>query len=111
MGPHGFNFWGHSSTLCNKGGGCDAVSKIGGCFADGGPHWQTAEASWYAMDPRRRGKSWHPPTGMHLLRGEIMAYLYVQIVADAIHTVWTDVKASDGSQDALAELATGGEFM
>lgn len=92
VGPWGFNFWAHSSKLCNNGKGCDAVAMVGQCAANGGPKWITAEAAYYAMDPQKKGRTWHPTAGMHLLRGEVLAYNYVQMLADAIFTVEEDLK-------------------
>jgi hypothetical protein len=91
--PWGFNFFAHSSKLCNDGKGCDAVNVVGECAASGGPKWITAEAAYYAGDKNRHGKTWHPPAGMHLLRGEVLAYNYVQIIADAVFTVENDLKS------------------
>jgi hypothetical protein len=98
--PWGFNFWAHSSTLCNQGKGCDAVNVIGECAASGGPKWITEEASYYAGDKNKKGKSWHPPAGMHLLRGEVLAYNYAQILADAVFTVENDLKTKTPAQAA-----------
>ena len=89
--PWGFNFWAHSSTLCDNGKGCDAVSVIGQCAANGGPRWITQDAAYYAGEKGKHGKTWHPSSGMHLLRGETLAFNYVQIIADAVFTVEKDL--------------------
>jgi hypothetical protein len=34
-----------------------------------------------------RGGSWHPSVGMHLLRGELLAYNYAYILLDAINEI------------------------
>lgn len=44
-----------------------------------------AETSYYAEEPTRNGKSWHPPSGMHLMRGEVLAYTFAHIVADTVY--------------------------
>lgn len=59
------------------------------------------ETAWYARDPEKHGKEWHPPTGMHLLRGEILAWNYVHIVMDAIFTV-EEVLKNTSKPDAAA---------
>jgi hypothetical protein len=92
VGPHGFSVWGHSSHLCNNGAGCTAIDMKGDCLERGGPHWMVAETSYYAEDPNRGGKSWHPPTGMHLMRGEVLAYTFAHIVADTIYMLQNDSK-------------------
>jgi hypothetical protein len=103
VGPHGFSVWGHSSKLCNHGAGCDAINVKGECFDKGGPHWQVAETSYYANEPNKKGKSWHPPTGMHLLRGEILAYNYAHILADTIYMIQEDLKTLS-KEDALKSI-------
>ena len=45
----------------------------------------TLEAAKYTATSR--GKKWHPSAGMHLLRGEIIAYRYSYILLDAVYTV------------------------
>ena len=92
VGPHGFSVWGHSSSLCNNGKGCTAIDMKGDCQERGGPHWMVAETSYYAEDPNRSGKNWHPPTGMHLMRGEVLAYTFAHIVADTIFMLQNDSK-------------------
>eukprot|EP01033_Poteriospumella_lacustris_P007876 gene7876-5657_t len=91
VGPHGYSVWGHSSTLCNNGKGCNALDVKGDCYERGGPHWMTKEAAYYAMDPNARGKNWHPTAGMHLMRGEQLAYNYAHILADTIYTIQQDL--------------------
>lgn len=92
VGPHGFSVWGHSSTLCNNGTGCTAIDVKGPCQSAGGPHWMVQETAWYARDPEHHGKEWHPPSGMHLLRGETLAWNYVHIIMDAIYAVEETLK-------------------
>lgn len=92
VGPHGYSVWGHSSKLCNNGTGCDAINVKGECFENGGPHWMVAETSYYANEPDKHGKNWHPPAGMHLMRGEILAYNYAHIIADTIFMIKEDLK-------------------
>lgn len=71
---------------------------IGHCAAHGGPQWITEDAAYYAGEKGKRGKSWHPTAGMHLLRGETLAYNYVQIIADAVFTVETDLKTMTAAE-------------
>ncbi len=68
------------------------MAVIGQCAAHGGPKWITQDAAYYAGEKDKHGKSWHPTSGMHLVRGETLAYNYVQIIADAVFTVETDLK-------------------
>jgi hypothetical protein len=91
VGPHGFSVWGHASHKCNNGTGCTAIDKKGECQDKGGPHWMVQETSYYGQDSKR-GKEWHPSAGMHLLRGEVLAFNIVNIVADAIFAVENDLK-------------------
>lgn len=77
---------------------------VGQCAASGGPKWITAEGAYYAMDKNKKGKSWHPSAGMHLLRGETLAYNYLHFLADAVFTVEKDLKTM------TAEQASKGEF-
>jgi hypothetical protein len=94
VGPHGYSVWGHSSSLCNNGKGCNALDVKGDCYEKGGPHWMTKEASYFAMDPNARGKSWHPSAGMHLMRGELLAYNYAHIIADTLYTIQQDLSTN-----------------
>lgn len=91
-GPHGYSVWGHSGKLCNNGTGCNAIDMKGECHDKGGPHWMVQETSYYAMDRNKKGKSWHPSAGMHLLRGELLAYNYAHILADTIFMLQNDTK-------------------
>ncbi|KAJ1429011.1 hypothetical protein B484DRAFT_449606, partial [Ochromonadaceae sp. CCMP2298] len=108
--PFGFNFWAHASSLCNGGKGCDAVAVVGACAAAGGPKWITDEISWYAGVKGKAGKSWHPPAGLHTLRGDVLAYHFTQIIADAVFQVQQDLQsmsaaeASKSYADKLAAL-------
>jgi len=65
---------------------CESVKLKGACHAAGGPHWRVQEASHYG-NSQQRGRKWHPPIGMHLLRAEMLVYTYTQIVLDAIYMV------------------------
>lgn len=65
---------------------CESVRLKGTCHAAGGPHWRVQEASHYG-NSQQRGRKWHPPIGMHLLRAEMLVYTYAQIVLDAIYMV------------------------
>ncbi len=51
----------------------------------------------YARDPDKKGKDWHPPSGMHLMRGEVLAWNYVHIVMDAIYLVEETLKSVSAS--------------
>ena len=50
----------------------------------------TLEAAKYTATSH--GKKWHPSAGMHLLRGEIIAFRYSYILLDAIYTVQEGLK-------------------
>eukprot|EP00981_Chlorochromonas_danica_P002095 scaffold423_cov185-Ochromonas_danica.AAC.19 len=91
VGPHGYSVWAHSSKLCNNGTGCNAVDMRGPCYDQGGAHWMTAETSYYGGIKGRSGKSWHPPAGMHLLRGEVLTYNMAHILADAAFMILEDL--------------------
>lgn len=101
VGPHGFSVWGHSSKLCNDGKGCDAFAMKGDCHDKGGPHWLVAETSYYAGIKDKKGMNWHPPAGMHLMRGEVLAYNFVHILVDAIHMILEDLQTST-KEEAIA---------
>lgn len=76
--------------MCNDGKGCTAVDEKGPCFDQGGPHWMIAETSYYAGEKNKIGKNWHPPAGMHLMRGEILAYNMAHILADTLFMIQAD---------------------
>lgn len=92
VGPHGYSVWGHSSSLCNNGTGCTAIDVKGDCFEKGGPHWMVAETAYYAGEEGKHGKSWHPPAGMHLMRGEVLAWNYAHVLADTVYMLQEDSK-------------------
>lgn len=71
---------------------CESVRLKGACHAAGGPHWRVQEAAHYG-NAQQRGRKWHPPVGMHLLRAEMLVYMYAHIILDAVYWV----------EDALAE--------
>jgi len=93
VGPHGYSVWGHSGHLCNDGKGCNAIDEKGPCYEQGGSHWMIAETSYYAGEKGKFGKSWHPPAGMHLMRGEIIVYNYLHILADTIYMIDQDLQS------------------
>ncbi len=100
VGPHGFSVWGHSSKLCNNGTGCNAIDMKGECQDKGGAHWMVQETGWYAGVKDKKGREWHPSAGMHLQRGEVLAYNYVHIVMDAILQVERNLTAGATKQAA-----------
>lgn len=102
VGPHGYSVWGHSSKLCNNGTGCNAIDMRGDCHERGGPHWMVAETSYYAGEKDRHGKSWHPPAGMHLMRGEVHAYNMAHVLVDTVFTVLHDLKTLS-KEEAIAK--------
>ena len=59
------------------------------------------EASVYG-NPTGHGKSWHPPVGMHLVRGETLAYNYINVLLDAIYSVEKDLQTK-----SMEELRAG----
>ena len=90
MGAHGFNIWASTQALSkhpftNK--SCDIADVMEAlpCAQKGGPLFLTKEMSAYSIGGYRH--THHPPTGQHLLRGEIMAYNYAHILLDAIYTL------------------------
>ena len=56
-------------------------------------------ASTYAVG---KGAPHHPPAGMHLQRGEFLAYSYLHMALDAIHTLRKDMESKTN-----AEMSTG----
>jgi hypothetical protein len=50
-----------------------------------------AETSYYAGEKNKQGKNWHPPAGMHLMRGEILAYNMAHVIADAVFMIQDDI--------------------
>merc|ERR1719421_122288 len=53
----------------------------------------TLEAAKYTATSH--GKKWHPSAGMHLLRGEIIAYRYSYVLLDAIYTIQGESRLQD----------------
>ena len=56
-------------------------------------------ASEYAVG---NGASHHPPRGMHMQRGELLAYNYLHIFLDAVNMIKGDLKTK-----TLSELSIG----
>eukprot|EP00605_Chrysophyceae_sp_TOSAG23-4_P002999 GSChrysophyteH1.ASY1.ANO1.3304.1 assembled CDS len=94
VAPHGFSVW----TSGSEG---DAMSLKGPCYDKGGPHWMVRETAEYS---RGHGASWHPSAGMHLLRGELLAYNYLHIFLDAVQMLRADLRAqkAEGKEDRVA---------
>ena len=80
-GPHGFSVW-------TKGDRGDALPFRGPCYNEGGSHWMTHETAEFT---KGGGASWHPPAGMHLLRGELLAYNYLHVLIDAMNMLEKDM--------------------
>lgn len=78
---------------------CNAEDMAGQCHDRGGPHWRVHETSEYHND-RMAGTSHHPPAGMHLLRAEVLAYVYSHILLDAIYDI-QDRLAAGATREAL----------
>ena len=89
VAPHGFSVW-------TRGELGDAMNFRGDCYEEGGLHWMTFDAAKYS---KGSGANWHPPAGMHLLRGEILAYNYVHVAMDAIDMVETALNELGEGQD------------
>ena len=92
VAPHGFSVW----TSGSEG---DAMSKKGPCYDAGGSHWMSHETSEYG---RGHGAAWHPAAGMHMLRGEVIAYTYLHVFLDAIQMLRADL-ALKSDRKALAQ--------
>ena len=100
-GHHGYSVWARSRTLCvndmkNNSRGCSPLDVIGPCAASGGAHWMTIEASQYNDGNARN--THHPSAGLHLIRGEILAYNYLHILMDALSMVIADTKLQSGAK-------------
>ena len=93
--PHGQSVWA-------KGPKGTPFDYHGPCLDAGGPHWMVAETARYACG---HGAHHHPTWGMHLLRGETIAYWYLHAVLDAIYTVEEDLGKGVGDAAALAALS------
>ena len=96
MAAHGFSVWARSNKLCkndiNGKIGCSAVEIMGDCQGkQGGVHWMTKEAGTYGAG---RGDSYHPTWGIHVKRGEFIAYNILHAFLDAVYMLEHDLKAS-----------------
>lgn len=98
---HGFNQWARSRQHCKpitpplniNATGCEAADLFKDmCHDAGGPHFMTQEAAMRSMDGQV-GKGWNPSTGMHLLRGEILAYNYLMILLDVLDMIEQDMES------------------
>lgn len=58
----------------------------------GGAHWRTSETNQYSVDEQWHVLKHHPSVGLHLLRGELLAYVYLHILIDAMETIQRDGK-------------------
>ena len=92
----------------NNSKGCSPLDVLGPCASQGGSHWMTIEASQYNDGNARN--THHPSSGLHLVRGEILAYNYLHILVDALNMVVADKKQGDrvkiieGYREALSKL-------
>jgi hypothetical protein len=85
VAPHGFSVW----TTGSEG---DAMALKGPCYDKGGAHWMSHEAAVYS---RGHGANWHPSAGMHLMRGEVLAYNYLHIFLDAVQMLRADLAGGE----------------
>ena len=90
---HGFSVW-------TKGSEGDAMGFKGPCYEQGGAHWMCKETATFT---RGHGANWHPPAGMHLLRGEVLAYNYLHIFMDAVLMLKADIIQLGGGEKGAAE--------
>ena len=72
----------------------------------GGVHWMTKEAGTFGAGPKHSGAPHHPPWGMHVQRGEFIAYNMLHAVLDAIYMLENDIQqpASNNQQTLLENL-------
>jgi hypothetical protein len=94
VAPHGFSVWA-------KGDEGDAMNFRGPCYEEGGNHWYTKDAAIFS---KGSGANWHPPAGMHLLRGEILAWSYAHVTMDAIDMVETALADGGDSPERRVKL-------
>ena len=57
-----------------------------------------------AMYAKGRGAGHHPPRGMHLQRGELLAYNYLHIFVDAINMIEEDLETKSAVELATSKL-------
>ena len=103
-GAHGFSVWTHYKQVCwnfwNNISSCNAVDMRGSCHEWGGPHWNSRDFAVYGSESGI-GRNWHPTKGIHLLRGELLAYNYAHILLDAIDLVETDRRTKSAAAMAV----------
>ena len=79
VSPHGFNVW-EGNREC-KGRDKEDTKDITNCNGIDAAQqckmkFMSVEASVYGKEDGH-GANWHPPRAFHMLRGEFIAYLYV----------------------------------
>lgn len=97
-GHHGFSVWEKNPKCQNEfkniTWSCTGYDMRGPCYNEGGLHYLTKEMALYSRDGGH-GKNWHPSAGMHKLRGEALAYNYLNILMDAVYMMEEDLKTMD----------------
>ena len=83
VGTHGFSVWARGALG-------DVMRFRSPCHDKNGSHWMVKEGGIFGR-AGGQGAGWHPPAGMHLLRGEVLAYNYVHILIDAMYMVEIDL--------------------
>ena len=65
-------------------------------------------ASTYAVG---KGAPHHPPAGIHLQRGEFLAYSYLHIALDAIHTIRKDMESKTDTDMSIGNSSIISNFL
>ena len=97
-GAYGFNVW-MGNSMCElknslgqvlkKGcNGYDIAAKCAGA-PDYGMNFMTHEAGVYGVG---KGANWHPPQGVHLFRGEAIAWHLGLILLDSVYHLQKEIK-------------------
>lgn len=108
VAPLGFNVW-EGNPLCKSRDkddtkditGCNGIDAAQGCKL----HFMTKEAAAYGSD-NGRGANWHPTRAFHMLRGEMIAWLWGLAMLDAVNSVEADL-AKGTAPDALRKTIQG----
>lgn len=103
---HGFSIWGRSSKYRDENNtlfSCDAFCAKPFCHDQGGPHWMSGQTAIYGGGG---GKKWHPSIGMHMLRGEIIAFNYLGAILDSINMIENDTQVNTNLSMILSKYQT-----
>ena len=108
VAPMGFNVWEGNPNCKTRDKddtkdvtGCNGIDAAQGCKMK----FMTKEAASYGSD-NGKGANWHPTRAFHMMRGEMIAWLWGLAMLDAVYTVEGALGTGSAPEALLKQMQT-----